>query len=288
MKQVIIIAALLLAACASETPPVAVETISTSEVDESAFGELRVQQEMLLNTYFTAYKSKDVEAMLALFDDDILGALYPDTVFGRGIDAAEPGIRGDYEQRPNAWADMPKRYRIARDKWMAVGESVNGDERAPLFIIFDLDEAGEKIEATYTQIGHSSFITGASVAEPTQGMVAAANTIFERLADRDFTGASKRFADGATLYAYPPVDLESQSPVIVGASDVASALSFKWGEGAWTPDVDITRYMQFVLAGIPAREGGFDRVALFTFDADPASPSYEKIIRVDVMGPSGG
>ena len=291
MKPFIAIVLLLLAACLSgerNLDTAAVEAITAAEADDPLIDELRAQQEALLTTYFAAYKRKDVETMLALFDDDILGALYPDTVFGRGIDAAEPGIRGDFEARPNAWADMPKRYRIARDKWVAVGESVNGDERAPLFIIFDLDEYGEKIEATYTQIAAAPFIEGASVAEPTAGMTVAASTLFGHLAEGDFAAAAVSFADDAALYAYPPAEIENQAPVITGASDVASVLVFKWGEGAWTLETEISRYMQFVLARIPASDGGLDRVALFTFDADPASPSYEKITRVDVMGPSGG
>jgi hypothetical protein len=114
--------------------------------------------------------------------------------------------------------------------------------------------------------------------------------VFEALSQAEFNAAADHFAPQAALYAYPPADLEDFGPVITGASDVYSVLAFKWGEGAWRDDTFISQYMQFVFAGSPARGGdeGLARVALFTFDADPASPTYEKIIRVDVMGPSGG
>jgi hypothetical protein len=48
--------------------------------------------------------------------------------------------------------------------------------------------------------------------------------------------------------------------------------------------------MQYVFVAIPGAVPGkgLDRAALFTFGADPDAPTYEKITRVDVMGPSGG
>lgn len=260
--------------------------ISSPLMDEPRLSDV---QQLTLTKYFQAYKNKDVDAMLALFDENILGALYPDTVFGVGIDAARPGIEGDYAARPEAYAVMPERYRIASDKWMTFGQSINGETRAPLWILFDFNDAGDKIEATYTQIGWSGMIAGASVEEPTPLMRARFHTVFVRLAGADFDGASKHFADDAALYQFPPAEITDYGPIITGASDVASVLAFKWGESAWRPNVSPRQYMQFVFVGVKGmKTGESDRVALFTFDADPASPSYEKIIRVDVMGPSGG
>jgi hypothetical protein len=247
---------------------------------------LRATQEALLDRYFEVY----VEAMLTLYDDDIIGVLYPTTLFGRGIEAARPGIEGDFAGRPDAWADMPYRYRIAADKWATYGESVNGAERTPLLIVFDLDAAGEKIEATYTQIAFASFIEGPSVSEPTQGMTAGFDRLFSALKAGDFAAAAEEIATDAGLYAYPPANLADHQPVIAGASDVASVLAFKWGEGAWRDDAFVSRYMQYVFVAIPGAVPGkgLDRAALFTFGADPDAPTYEKITRVDVMGPSGG
>ena len=246
-------------------------------------------QQLTITKYFQAYKNKDVGAILTLFDEDILGALYPDSVFGVGIEAARPGIEGDYAARPEAYAVMPDRYHIAPDKWMTYGQSIDGDTRAPLWILFDFNETGDKIEATYTQIGWPEMVAGASVDKPTRMMRGRFKLLFERLAEADFAGASRHFADNAALYQFPPANITDYGPVITGASDVASVLAFKWGEGAWRANVTPRQYMQFVFVGIPGVNAGeSDRVALFTFNADPASPSYEKIIRVDVMGPSGG
>lgn len=266
---------------------------TTPAPEDAAAPDLRARQAALLDRYFAAYKAKDVDAMLALFDDDIIGVLYPATVFGGGLAAAEPGLRGDFEARPGVYAEMPHRFRIAADKWTTFGDSINGEERAALMIIFDLNPAGDRIEATYTQIANAAFIEGPSVEQPTAAMEAAFSAVFAALAARDFAAAAAHFAQNAALYAYPPADLNDHQPVIAGADDVASVLAFKWGEGAWRNDAFVSRYMQYVFVGVhgggvPGRDDGFDRAALFTFDADPASPDYEKISRVDVMGPSGG
>ncbi len=279
--------AFVLTGCAMSEKTVTPEQVMA--VEALAQYEERARQEDLLDRYFDIYKAKDVEAMLSLYGDDIIGVLYPTTLFGLGIGAARPGIEGDFAGRPNSYADMPHRFRIASDKWATFGESINGDERAPLMIVFDLNEAGDKIEATYTQIAFSGFIEGPSVEEPTAAMRTSFSAIFDALSGEDFAVAATHFADEAALYAYPPADLENFGPVISGASDVASVLAFKWGEGAWRDDAFVSQYMQYVFVGIPGREPGksLDRAALFTFDADPASPTFEKIIRVDVMGPSG-
>lgn len=284
MRNLLIATALLVAvACTQETQESAPQESQTETTGADA---LRVKQTALIDRYFEVYKAKDVEAMLALYDDGIFSVLYPTTMFGRGIEAARGGVTGDFESRPNAWADMPHRYRLARDKWLAFGSSVNGDERAPLWILFDFDKAGEKIEATYTQIAFAGFIEGASVDEPTEGMRAGFDHLFSALKAGDFAAAAGNIADDAALFSYPPADIENHLPVITGASDVASVLSFKWGEKAWRDDTFVSQYMQYVFVGIPGE--GIDRVALFTFGADPSSPDYELIVRVDVMGPSGG
>ena len=283
--QLLTVSALALAACGRVDVylPFVNEPVAEATREPAS---LRERQLTLLDAYFKAYKTKDVEAVLATFDDEILGALYPDTVFGRGIAAARPGIEGDFGARPDAYAQMPHRFRLSADSWLAFGESMNGDERAPLWILFDLNEAGDKIKATYTQVGHSGMIEGASVDEPTEAMSANFDAIFQALSETDVTAAAGLFADDAELYAFPPTDIDNFTPVITGANDVASVLAFKWGEGAWRADVFKSQYMQFVFIAIPG--GGLDRVALFTFDADPDSPSFEKITRVDVMGPPGG
>ncbi len=285
MKSVIPILTVFLAACspAEQTPADRATPVSEAATNANA---LRIKQEALLDRYFEIYKAKDVEAMLALFDEDIIGVLYPTTLFGRGIDAARPGIEGDFAGRPESYAEMPYRYRIAADKWVTFGESVNGDERAPLMILFDLDEAGEKIEATYTQIAFAEFIEGPSADEPTAGMGAGFDRTFAALKAVNFAAAAEEMAPDVALYAYPPTDIADHRPVITGASDVASVLAFKWGEGAWRDDTFVSRYMQYVFVAIPGEE--LDRAALFTFGADPSTPDYEKITRVDVMGPSGG
>jgi len=270
-------------ACAPEKEG---QDLAQAVIAPAAADASRAQQEAFLDTYFGIYKAKDVDAMLALFDDDILGALYPATPFGRGIEAAAPGIRGDFESRPNSYAEMPHRFRIARDKWVTFGTSVNGEERAPMMIVFDLNETGDKIEATYTQIGWRGMIEGASVDEPTDAMDVNFSTLLAALAAEDFSVVAEQLAPHVALYAYPPTDFADQTPIISGAADVASVLAFKWGEGAWGGDLFTSQYMQFVFVGIPGEN--LDRVALFTFDADPASPEFEKIVRIDVMGPSGG
>lgn len=287
-KVIIAFAATVLFACAQEEA--APDQQTQSDVGEiiAQPDRLRERQQELLDRYFAIYKAKDVAAMLALFDDDIMGVFYPTTLFGRGIEAAESGLRGDFEGRPNAWAEMPHRFRIGTDKWATFGESINGDERAPLMIIFDLNETSDKIEATYTQIAYAPFIQGISVDEPTTAMEARFDSIFSALANKEFAAAAEFFADDAAIFAYPPVNIEAHQPVITGAADAASVLVFKWGEGAWRQDAFVSQYMQYVFVGIPEREGGLDRVALFTFDADPASQNFEKISRIDVMGPSGG
>ena len=253
--------------------------------------DLAEKQVALLDTYFSAYKDKDQEALLSLFSEDILGAMHPGTVFGVGIDAARPGIVDDFESRPNSYVKVSQRYRIAKDKWVAFGKSVNGDETAPIWMLFDLDSAGEKIEATYSQIGWSGFNPGPSVDAPTATMSAAYEEIAAKLAGDDFADAAVHFADDVSLFVYPPRDINDQQAVISGAGDVISVLKFKWGEGAWNTENSTSAYMQFVFVGI--RGSGdekfpLDRVALFTFGADPDSPSYEKIVLVDIMGPSGG
>lgn len=285
MKYFVAALVLLVAACtpAEKTPPENDMVVSDGSTDANA---MRIKQEALLDRYFENYKAKNVEAMLALFDEDIIGVLYPTTLFGRGIDAARPGIEGDYAARPEAYAEMPHRYRIATDKWVTFGESVNADEREPLMILFDLDEAGEKIEATYTQIAFAGFIEGPSVDAPTAEMEAGFVRIFAALKAVDFAAAAEEMGPDAALYAYPPANIGDHQPVITGANDVASVLAFKWGEGAWRDDTFVSRYMQYVFVAIPGE--GLDRAALFTFGADPASLDYEKITRVDVMGPSGG
>ncbi|GJL95443.1 MAG: hypothetical protein DHS20C05_18480 [Hyphococcus sp.] len=285
-------AAIVLTGCAmpeNTVAPASVVSAPVMTVEALTEFEERARQEDLLDRYFEIYKAKDVEAMLSLYDEGIVGVLYPTTLFGRGIDAARPGIEGDFAGRPEAYAQMPHRFRIARDKWATFGESINGDERAPLMIIFDLNEAGDKIEATYTQIAAAMFIDGPSVEEPTDAMRASFAQVFEALSTEGFAAAAAHFANEAALYAYPPTDLQNFGPVITGASDVASVLAFKWGEGAWRDDAFVSQYMQYVFVGISGRKPGqgLERAALFTFDADPASPSFEKIIRVDVMGPPG-
>ncbi len=171
-----------------------------------------------------------------------------------------------------------------------MGESVNGEERA--MIVFDLNAAGDRIEGTYTLIAHAQFIEGASVAEPTAAMRENFGAVRTALAARDFASAPGFMALDAALYQYPPANLDNFRPIIAGAKDVASVLAFKWGEGVWSEegaprdDLFVAQFMQFVFVGIPGK--GLDRVALFTFGADPAAPTYEKIVRVDVMGPSGG
>ncbi len=282
-SSLIAIAALTMAAC---SPAPEERTADAPDPAAAESDALQAKQMALIDRYFEIYKAKDVEAMLALYDDGIFGVLYPTTLFGRGIEAARGGMTGDFDARPNAWADMPHRYRIAKDKWVAFGESVDGEERAPLWILFDLDAAGDKIEATYTQIAFAGFIEGVSVDEPTDGMRAGFDHLLLSLKAGDFAAATENIADDAALFSYPPSDIENHQPVITGANNVASVLSFKWGEKAWRDDTFVSQYMQYVFVGIPGK--GMDRVALFTFGADPSSPNYEQIVRVDVMGPSGG
>ncbi len=106
---------IILAACGPKMPESA--DVKQEPAAQSAMEIEHAAQLALLDRYFAAYKAKDVEAILATFDDNIVGVLYPATLFGRGIDAARPGIEGDFAGRPESWADMPQRYRIARDKW---------------------------------------------------------------------------------------------------------------------------------------------------------------------------
>jgi len=289
MRNLLItVAALVVVAC-TQGPENPAPQESTSQATQTAAvqtDDLRVKQEALIDRYFEIYKAKDVEAMLALYDDEIMGALYPTTSFGQGIEAARLGMEGDYTARPGAYAETPHRFRIARDQWMTFGTLINGNWRAPLWILFDFDEAGEKIEATYTQIGWRELVDGPSVEEPTDGMRDGWAQLFTALKANDFMAAATHMASDSALFSYPPADIENHLPVITGASDVASVLSFKWGERAWRDDTFVSQYMQYVFVGIPGE--GIDRVALFTFGADPSNPNYEQIVRVDVMGPSGG
>ncbi len=291
MRNLIFVAgALALAACGHVTVEAPFAKQSKHEPlgwsDSAPNHELQATQMALLDRYFEIYKAKDVDAMLALYDDDIMGVLHPATLFGKGIEAARPGIEGDFETRPEAYAEISHRYRIARDKWVAFGESINGEERAPLWILFDLGRAGDKIEATYTQVGAAAMIEGASVDQPTEAMRASWAATFAALSAGDFAAAAEQLAEGAVLYSYPPSKIEDHGPVVAGSSDVASVLAFKWGEGAWREDIFVSQYKQFVFVGIPGE--GRDRVALFSFGADPEGADFEKITRVDVMGPSGG
>lgn len=243
------------------------------------------RQQTTLAHYFAAYMDKDSETILALFDEDILSAVHPDIGFGRGITVARRSIESDFTSRPEAFAIMPERLHVERDKWFTFGQSINGNERSPLWILFDFNEAGDKIEATYAQIGAPVMVTGPSVSAPTPGMRAATDQLDMALENDDLLGVVAQMAENTALYQFPPAELENQTPIVTGASDVASVLLFKWGEGAWGEKTTAENYMQFALRLIPgADRDALDRVALFTFDADPASPSYEKIIRIDVIG----
>ncbi|MEM9014213.1 MAG: hypothetical protein AAGB02_03805 [Pseudomonadota bacterium] len=269
------------------------EPIEEPDVDidpSEVFVRVGERQRETIDAYLAAYKEKDADAMLALLDEEILSIMYPANVVGISLDAIEPGVRDDFAARPGAFADLPRRFRIAPDKWVAFGESVNGEERAPLWMLFDFDADTGLIEATRTQIGWGGFIEGPTVDEPTDAMKSATETLIAQLAESAPGAAAPVFAEAASLYVYPGRGVSKPTPVVTGPSDVASVLALKWGEGAWSPTPFTAQYLQYVFVGAPAADAPdkLDRVALFTFDADPDSPSFEKIIRVDVMGPSGG
>ncbi len=250
--------------------------------------------DMLIDRYMETYRNKDREGYLALLTDDVMTVLYPDFVFGVDRTSMETAVANDFSTRPESYLELPDRFQIAADQWVGLGTNHNGDQTAPMMIIFDLNSDNTNIEATYTHIGVPSFIDGASVTGPTPGMSENLQALLTELRAGSIGNADAIFAQEVALYVYPPTDIGDYGPVITGPSDVASVLNFKWGEGAFIhegavrQDTYLSRHMQFVLVGIPGLEGELDRLVFVTFGADPDAVDFEKIIRVDVMGPSGG
>lgn len=254
--------------------------------------------DQLIDRFVEAYTAKDAEAYLALHEDQLLTVLYPDRLFGSDLAAMEVAVRDDFLNRPEALIELPDRFQVASDQWVAHGVSINGEQRAPMMIIFDLNGDNTGFEASYTHIGSPGFVGGASVTAPTPGMMENLQLLVTDLQGEDITSADIVFSADVALYTYPPKDISNYAPVITGASDVASVLAFKWGAEAFAwrqpgghvvrDDTFISRHMQYVFVAIPGSGDGLDRVIFFTFGADPDAETFEKIIRVDVMGPGGG
>ena len=250
-----------------------------------------IKDERVIEIFFEAYKAKNALLQLALYAENVTAAMYPAVVFGEGKSSISPAVRSDFANRPFAYAEMPKRFRIAEDKWVAFGESIDGEMRAPLMMVFDLNDAGLRIERSFTHIATPDFIEGPSVAAPTEAMTTGFQSLFKALGEKDFAVANGHFASGVSLFAYPPSNIDAFDATAMGAGDVSGVLAAKWGEGAWREDAFVSQYMQYVFIAVPPSDEddeGFDRVALFTFGADAEAEDYEKIVRVDVMGPSGG
>ncbi|MEM9495067.1 MAG: hypothetical protein AAGA09_03615 [Pseudomonadota bacterium] len=242
---------------------------SENASQESSEDALARRQAVLIRQYIDAYVQKDAGAVAALFGAGAVAVAYP---------VAMADLESDFSRHPNARMEIAQSFRLARDQKLVVGELVDDEARTPMWAVFDFDAAGSKIDAMY--------VHRAVAAEPSDAVKTAYDAVFAALAGTDFAAAAERFSAGAELYAYPPTNIANHTPVITGASDVASVLAFKWGEGAWRDDVTTTPFGSRLLATIPG--DGVDRAVLFTFDDDPDSPSFNKIVRVDVMGPPGG
>lgn len=250
--------------------------------------------ERLIEAYAATYASKDLAGFLSLHTADAQSALYPDDVVATSLEAARPSIVDDFARRPQSRLTLTQLYHVAPDRWVAFGQSINGPQIAPIMMVFDLDKEAHKIVALWTLIGSRPFLTGPS--EPSPAMAARWQTLLTALqagqipADRDI------FADEVQLFAYPPKISQALVPLVTGPGDVAGVLAVKWGEGAFSrdgtarEDVVISSFMQMIVAAIPGREAveADDRVALFTFGTDEDADSFEKVIRVDILGPSGG
>lgn len=255
---------------------------------------VQLQSESTVDAYIASYAAKDIDAYLSLLSDDVLTILYPDRVYGTDKESVSQAVANDFDTRPGASLSVPDRFNIAQDKLFAFGRTIDGEQFAPVWLLFDLTDDNKKIEGLYTHIGTPGFAAVPSVTGPTPGMIENARTLINSLRAGSIEGAETVFAPSVALYAYPPADVKSQNPIITGPNDVASVLNFKWGEGAFRlnekprQDTYISRHMQFLVFGIPGATPNSDRVAFITFRADPDVDDFEQIIRVDVMGPSGG
>lgn len=265
---------------------------ATGKSVEGLDNQIRVsdRQRTTLTRYFSSFQQKDLDGHLEVLDDDLVSINYPNTIIGQNLLEMRANLAADFKDRPNTFLITRQQMAVDRDNWFVVGELIDGRERVPFWSLLGFNEAGDKINVNYSQFGAPAYVSGPFVPEPTPQMRDVTQALDQALADKNFSDAAAQMAENVALFTAPPKIGEGQSlavsrQVITGASDVASVLIFKWGEGAWAGEPMGEHFMQFVLRVIPGdthSEGG--RVALFTFDADPASPSFEKIIRVDIMG----
>lgn len=182
-----------------------------------------------------------------------------------------------------------RHFRLGRNQNLSLTQTGDGEGAIFSLYIFDLEEKSGKISRQYTLVGTPEFADGPTVEQPTQGMLAKHEEFLADMLGGNASQANTKMAPEVGAWLYPPRgNNRAYGPVITGAADVASVLAFKWGAGAWGGDVFVQHFMHYALVGIPADNSGLERVMLISFDANPQSQTYEKIIKIDLMGPSGG
>ena len=286
----------MLIACSPEQQP---DEISADiEVDQTSDGKItepegsthEPEMPLEITRYFAAYKANDADALVETLSEDIRSYFYPSVLIAEGKDVLAPMIRDDISTRPDAYAEVVAHYRTGQSQIVVFANSINGEQRAPVLFVFGLDPETGKINRQHSLIMSPFFIRGPAMTEPTEGVRNQLSGLLESLQNADIAGAANTMAPDVSAFQWPPAG-DTYGPLISGSSDVASVLQFKWGEGAWGGEAKepaIWHVMHFAVVAIPSKSGGFDRVLLVTFDPDPASETYEKIIKADLTGPSGG
>ena len=269
--------------------------------DEPAIAQAPTRQNPIINAYQLAYNEKDGDAFLALHDDDYAGLFFPHQLVVESKATYAAGAIDDLQSRPDGRLHWTHHYQISANRWVAYGTASDGTGHVSMMVVFEFTDAGQ-IAASWTHLGMPAFQPQPNVSEPTAGMIANRQILVEALKADNIGAAASAMSEDVSLFAMPAQNPRGPAPepIISGSGNVAAGLTQKWGEGAFSRRTDdgisarddtfISSHMSYVFVGIPALNEGarFDRVAFVTFQADPNAADFEKIIRVDVMGPSGG
>ena len=248
--------------------------------------------DQLVDRYVAAYDKKMLDESVALYAPDARVFLYPAREIAAGRDALRETLGAEFAEQPYTKLVLPYRYQTGEHQWVALGRALSGTDIKPLVMVFDLNSRDDAINALWTLIGAPPITTGPT--GPSAAMTQRWNDLLSALQSDSLPSPGTVFADTVQMFVYPPKG--EAIPLAARPGDVSGILAYKWGAGAFSKegaprdDMLISRFMQFVVAAIPREEEqprgnpASDRVILFTFGTDKDAASFEKIIRVDIIG----